>query len=204
MLIKFGQMRIPAGAQVSGKTDWLIDLSKKIVWVNRQGLTAARYREEILIPRVRLLWDAKGLDFVLMDDNACPHKAQLVDAFLETEDIACGLPARFSALNPMENLWNALESREAILLQDLRAALQEEWALDWYIKMRMVTLLTVLTLRCRACIAVRGDHTRYWTDVTVFWIFPNSNLKGHKGLILKGWSGVSVTLMFFEILSAAK
>lgn len=43
---------------------------------------------EILALYVRLLWGSVGLDFLLMYDNACPHRAQLVDEFLETEDIA--------------------------------------------------------------------------------------------------------------------
>ena len=41
-----------------------------------------------------------GSDVQLVDDNVRPHRAQLADAFLETEDIArMDLPARSPDLN---------------------------------------------------------------------------------------------------------
>ena len=42
-------------------------------------LTAARYRDEILHPIVRPFAGAVGPEFVLMDDNARPHRARVVD-----------------------------------------------------------------------------------------------------------------------------
>ena len=72
----------------------------EIVRVNRQGLTAIRYRVEVLAPHVRLFRDAVGPDFVLKDDNARSHRAHVVDDFLETEDIArMDWPARATDLN---------------------------------------------------------------------------------------------------------
>jgi hypothetical protein len=43
-------------------------------------LTGVRYRDEVLHPIVRPFAGAIGEDFVLMDDNARPHRARVVTA----------------------------------------------------------------------------------------------------------------------------
>ncbi|GBO09798.1 hypothetical protein AVEN_140807-1 [Araneus ventricosus] len=54
----------------------------------RGTVTGVRYRDEILEPYVHLFRGAVGPEFILMDDlNARPHRALLVDEFLESEDI---------------------------------------------------------------------------------------------------------------------
>ncbi|GFU18190.1 glutathione S-transferase 1, isoform C [Trichonephila clavipes] len=50
-------------------------------------VTGVRYREEVLEPYVRLFRGACSSEFILMDDNVRPHRALLVDEFLESEDI---------------------------------------------------------------------------------------------------------------------
>ncbi|GFW90312.1 transposable element Tcb2 transposase [Trichonephila clavipes] len=56
--------------------------------VFRSGsVTGQIYRDEVLDPYVRLFRGAYGRDFLFMDDNARPHRANLVDEFLESEDI---------------------------------------------------------------------------------------------------------------------
>ncbi len=50
-------------------------------------MTDVRYRDEVLQPNVCLSWGAMGPEFILMDDNARPHRALLVDEFLKSEDI---------------------------------------------------------------------------------------------------------------------
>ena len=74
-------------------------------------------------------------------------------------------PARSPDLNPIEHLWDALRRRVTsrqhppITLQDLRVALQEEWAL---IPQNDVDdLIHSMSRRCQTCIAVRGDHMPY-------------------------------------------
>ncbi|GFV06701.1 uncharacterized protein TNCV_2950231 [Trichonephila clavipes] len=71
-----------------------------------------------------------------MDDNARPHRADIVDEYLESEEIACmAWPSYSLDLNPIENLWDALgravSSRfpPPATLIELKIALQEEWQL---------------------------------------------------------------------------
>ncbi|GFW34205.1 transposable element Tcb2 transposase [Trichonephila clavipes] len=46
-------------------------------------VTGLRYRDEILDPYVRPYAAAIGNDFILMDDNARPHRARIVEEYLE-------------------------------------------------------------------------------------------------------------------------
>ena len=50
-------------------------------------VTEVRCRDEILHPIVRPYAGAIGPAFILMDDNARPHRAKVVDQYLETESI---------------------------------------------------------------------------------------------------------------------
>ncbi|GFT37370.1 transposable element Tcb1 transposase [Trichonephila clavipes] len=56
----------------------------------RGSVLAIRYRDEVLEPIVRLYAAAVGPTFVLMDDNARPHRVSIVDDYLESEGIAQG------------------------------------------------------------------------------------------------------------------
>ena len=51
------------------------------------NLTGVRYRDEILDAYVRLYVAAIGNDFILMDDNAQPHRAVLVKDYLENQGL---------------------------------------------------------------------------------------------------------------------
>ena len=54
----------------------------------RCSVTAVRYQDEVLDP-IEKLYDAAGcFSFVLMGYNARPHRAAIVDGFLENEGIA--------------------------------------------------------------------------------------------------------------------
>lgn len=129
-------------------------------------LNAQRYRNEILEPYVRLFRGAIGSQFVFMDDNATPHRAQLIDAYLESEDIVrMDWPARSPDLNPIEHLWDVLGRRIAShqppprTLNQLKDALLKEWRL---LEHSLVSnLINSMKSRCGACISVRGNHTYY-------------------------------------------
>ncbi|GBM87414.1 hypothetical protein AVEN_97919-1 [Araneus ventricosus] len=80
----------------------------------RGTVTGVRYRDEILEPYVRLFRGAVCPEFILMDDNARPHRAFLVDKFLESEDIRrMDWPAIPPDLNPTEHVWEALGRAKA-------------------------------------------------------------------------------------------
>ncbi|GFV43932.1 transposable element Tcb1 transposase, partial [Trichonephila clavipes] len=97
------------------------------------SVTAVRYRAEVLEAIVRLYTAAIGLTFVLMEDNARPHRADIVDEYLESEEIArMAWPAYSPDLNPIGNIWDALSRAVSsrfpspTTLIELETALQEE------------------------------------------------------------------------------
>ncbi|GFV76901.1 transposable element Tcb2 transposase [Trichonephila clavipes] len=98
------------------------------------SVTAQRYRDEVLEPYVRLFRGAVGPDFIFMDDNAPCHRAELIDDFLETENIQrISWPANSPDLNPIEHVWDMLGRKIAALshppssVTELKRALQEAW-----------------------------------------------------------------------------
>ncbi|UYV79772.1 hypothetical protein LAZ67_18000603 [Cordylochernes scorpioides] len=129
-------------------------------------LTAQRYRDEILEPYLRPYRDQIGHNLIFMDDNARPHRARLVNEYLQSENIRrMQWPASSQDLNPIEHVWDALGRRIGArhpsprTLVELRTALLEEWGL------LPLDLLQSLVNSMKACsetlIAVRGDHTPY-------------------------------------------
>lgn len=130
------------------------------------SVTGVRYRDEVLEPYVRLFRGAVGPDFLLMDDNARPHRALLVDEFLENEDIRrIDWPARSPDLNPIEHVWDALGRSIAArnppprTIPEVKTALLYEW--DQLPQTLLNSLISSMPSRCETCIAVRGDHTPY-------------------------------------------
>lgn len=130
------------------------------------SVTARRYVDEVLEPQVRLFRGAVGPEFLLMDDNARPHRAYVVSEYLQTEDITrMDWPPYSPDLNPIEHVWNASGRRIAArqipprTLQELKSALLEEWRA---IPQDLInTLVKSMKSRCEVCISVRGGHTPY-------------------------------------------
>lgn len=89
---------------------------------------------EILNPIVRPFVGAIGDDFILMDDNARPHRAMVVNQYLEREAIVCmDWPSQSPDLNPIKHAWDlllrAISSRIRLhnMRNELVQALNEEW-----------------------------------------------------------------------------
>ena len=101
-----------------------------------------------------------------MDDNARPHRAMVVNQYLERETIVrMDWPSRSPDLNPIEHAWDllqrAISSRIRLFNRrnELVLALNEEWQRIPQISLRR--LIRSMPRRCRADVQARGGHTEY-------------------------------------------
>ncbi|GFX57631.1 transposable element Tc1 transposase [Trichonephila clavipes] len=97
-------------------------------------MTGQRYIDEVLLPHVRLFGGAVGDKCVFMDDNATCHRTLAVQDCLDSEGIQRLVwPVCSPNLNPIENVWDALERQVAgrnyppTNKNTLIRALTEEW-----------------------------------------------------------------------------
>ena len=153
-----GSVTVWAGISAQGKMDLYV--------IDNSTLTALRYVNKILDVYVGPYAGAVGENFILMDDNACAHRARITDQYLQQATIVrIEWPARSPDLNPIEHAWDMLQTAvsscpvQPASVQELRQALLEEWDLIPQYKIRM--LISSMRRRCQAVIEARGHHTRY-------------------------------------------
>ena len=141
-----------AGISLRGCTD---------LYVIQNGcLTSVRYRDEILHAIVSRYAGATGLVCILTDDNARPHRATVVQQYLQAETIdRMDWPARSPDLSPIEHTWDLLQAAVSARPVQPGTALMEEWA--GIPQRRLTSLIKSMRRRCQAAIRARGRHTRY-------------------------------------------
>ncbi|GFW26090.1 transposable element Tc3 transposase [Trichonephila clavipes] len=131
--------------------------SRTDLHVQSVTMTGHIYRDVILEQHVRLFRGAMGAEFLFMDDNARPHRANIVDECLQSEDITrMDWPAYSPNLNPIEHVWDMLGRRISArqppptCLPELRRALLDEW---FNIPQDQIdNLILSMPRRCKACI----------------------------------------------------
>ncbi|GFT36099.1 transposable element Tc3 transposase [Trichonephila clavipes] len=97
-------------------------------------MTAHIYRDVILEQHVRSFRGAMCAEFLFINDNSRPHRANIVEECRQSEDITrMDWPAYSPDLNPIEHVWDMfgrrITARQPPLtcLPELRRALIDEW-----------------------------------------------------------------------------
>ncbi|GFX15472.1 transposable element Tc3 transposase [Trichonephila clavipes] len=140
--------------------------SRTELHVQSVTMTGHIYRDVILEQHVRLFRGAMDAEFLFMDDNARPHRANTVDECLQSEDITrIDWPAYSPDLNSIEHVRDMLGRRitapqpPPTCLPELRRSLLDEWCN--IPQDQIYNLILSMHRRCKACIASSERHTPY-------------------------------------------
>jgi transposase len=84
------------------------------------NLTGQKYRDNVLAPRVVPHFDNHALADrpMFMDDNARPHRAQIVQHFLQQEAVqTIPWPTMSPDMNPIEHVWDFIGRKISITVE---------------------------------------------------------------------------------------
>lgn len=130
------------------------------------SLTGQRYLDEILSEvAIPFGLASVGAGFIFQDDNARPHRAQIVTEFHEQhlDYVHMAWPACSPDLSPIEHAWDqlgrAVYARDPQNLDELRLFLMQEW--EDLPQDRIRRLIRSMRRRCDSVIAAQGGATRY-------------------------------------------
>ena len=134
------------------------------LFVVQGNLTGLAYRQ-ILDEFVEEYRDRLPEPWILQDDNAPPHRAQVVQEFKENHRIQ-SLPwtAKCPDLNPIEHAWDYVDRRmrsqpQPANLERLAHLLQDEWLQIPHAFLD--NLIRSMSNRVGAALQSRGGHSRY-------------------------------------------
>ncbi|KAK7106755.1 hypothetical protein V1264_017975 [Littorina saxatilis] len=130
------------------------------------NLTGLRYRDEILRPLAVPTLQQMGPQAVYQDDNARPHRARVVNDFLQQSGVnRMEWPACSPDLNPIENLWDELDRKvrsNHSPLRDVQHLYQMLQAERQALLHRIFTILVnSMGSRCVECQNSQGGYTHY-------------------------------------------
>ena len=132
------------------------------------NLTGQKYRDNVLAPRVVPHFDNHALADrpMFMDDNARPHRARIVQHFLQQEAVqTIPWPAMSPDMNPIEHVWDFIGRKinqrnpKCQNIDELRTAILQEW--QQFPQERLRRLVRSMTRRVTELHNKRGGYTRY-------------------------------------------
>jgi transposase len=106
------------------------------LYVLDDNLTCQKYRDNVLAPRVVPHFDNHALADrpMFMDDNARPHRARIVQHFLQQEAVqTIPWPAMSPDMNPIEHVWDFIGRKinqrnpKCQNIDELRTAILQAW-----------------------------------------------------------------------------
>jgi transposase len=141
--------------------------SKMDLYVLDGNLTCQKYRDNVLAPRVVPYFDNHALvdRSMFMDDNARPHRARIVQYFLQQETVQTIIwPSMSPEMNPIEHVWDFIGQKinqhnpKYQNIDELRTAILQEW--QQFPQERLGRLVRSMTRRVTDLHNKRGGYTR--------------------------------------------
>ena len=132
------------------------------------NLTGQKYRDNVLVPRVVPHFDNHALADrpMFMDDNAKPHRARIVQHYLQQEAVqTIPWPAMSPDMNPIEHVWDFIGRKinqrnpKCQNIDELRTAILQEW--QQFLQERLRRLVRSMTRRVTGLHNKRGGYNRY-------------------------------------------